>query len=371
MSRDLTAHLSRSGDLSVKVATLLHARLTLAQKRFAERVKASFTRHVTTMLATPLTPWDAWTAWSRYAVDFVQRSLLFWDTLRRRGNQFVAHTRAGLPPVLRFAHEMILDGRTFASPVNYALVRIIPPAGVTVDPGRRDESIPAQRRSRRPVGVQRPSQAAGEVPAGLGDVRARRVWPLHEGAWQDPQPSAYTTEPEIRSGSGRLGDHGARKQPPRASTTATTPTMSPGGTRARPDAVGCDEAWSTIGDLMVPRRMWTSAIVGRRRDGAPWDEGPTRPLAPRSDGPRYRAVVDCIHDPTTSSRTDASAGGMTGMWQGLDPMTGTVAIVLWVMHGVPPDIHVFIEVAGRWIEGCADRPQPREEHVRSLHDALA
>ena len=42
--------------------------------------------------------------------------------------------RAGLPPVLHFDYETVVDGRTLARPVNYALVRIMPPEGVTVDP---------------------------------------------------------------------------------------------------------------------------------------------------------------------------------------------------------------------------------------------
>jgi len=137
MSSDSTAHLSRAHDLSMKIARVFQTRLGLAQERFAERVRASFSRHAAPLVGKPVTAWDAWTAWSSYAADFVQRSVLFWDTLRRRGNQFVEHTRAGLPPVLRFAHEMILDARMFTRPVNYALVRIVPPAGVTVDPGRR------------------------------------------------------------------------------------------------------------------------------------------------------------------------------------------------------------------------------------------
>ena len=33
--------------------------------------------------------------------------------------------------------ELVLDGRTFERPVNYALVRIAPPEGITIDPGRR------------------------------------------------------------------------------------------------------------------------------------------------------------------------------------------------------------------------------------------
>jgi pimeloyl-ACP methyl ester carboxylesterase len=39
--------------------------------------------------------------------------------------------------VLRFKYETVLDGRTLERPVNYALVRIIPPDGVSVDPQKR------------------------------------------------------------------------------------------------------------------------------------------------------------------------------------------------------------------------------------------
>ena len=72
----------------------------------------------------------------RYLTDVAQRSLIFWDTLRQRGNQFVAHQKAGLPPVLHFDYETILDARTFEQPVNYALLRIVPPKGVKVDATR-------------------------------------------------------------------------------------------------------------------------------------------------------------------------------------------------------------------------------------------
>ncbi|HEX7271420.1 MAG TPA: DUF3141 domain-containing protein, partial [Casimicrobiaceae bacterium] len=69
--------------------------------------------------------------------DLTQRSVLFWDTMRQRGNAFVEHTAEGLRPVLHFKYEIVLDARKFARAVNYALVRIIPPEGVTVDPKRR------------------------------------------------------------------------------------------------------------------------------------------------------------------------------------------------------------------------------------------
>jgi pimeloyl-ACP methyl ester carboxylesterase len=64
-----------------------------------------------------------------YAVDATQRSILFWDTMRRAGNAFVEHEKDGCPPVLVFEWEMLVDGRTLPRPCNYALVRILPPAG--------------------------------------------------------------------------------------------------------------------------------------------------------------------------------------------------------------------------------------------------
>ena len=64
-----------------------------------------------------------------YAIDAAQRLLLFWDVMREAGNNFVAHERAGCPPVLVFDYQTVVDGRTLARPVNYALVRITPPEG--------------------------------------------------------------------------------------------------------------------------------------------------------------------------------------------------------------------------------------------------
>jgi pimeloyl-ACP methyl ester carboxylesterase len=72
-----------------------------------------------------------------YWVDACQRTVLFWDVLRKRGNQAIEHYRAGKPPVLVFEYEMVLDGRQLERPVNYALVRIKPEAGETTDPKKR------------------------------------------------------------------------------------------------------------------------------------------------------------------------------------------------------------------------------------------
>ncbi|RDJ10542.1 DUF3141 domain-containing protein [Rhizobium grahamii] len=72
-----------------------------------------------------------------YALDAAQRSVLFWDVMRKRGNQYRAHAEATAPHVLSFTPEIVLDGRSLEKPVNYALVRIIPPTGTEVDETRR------------------------------------------------------------------------------------------------------------------------------------------------------------------------------------------------------------------------------------------
>jgi pimeloyl-ACP methyl ester carboxylesterase len=72
-----------------------------------------------------------------YAVDAVQRSVLFWDVMRQRGNQYREHLAESVPHVLDFKAELVVDGRKLERPVNYCLARIIPPAGVEIDVTRR------------------------------------------------------------------------------------------------------------------------------------------------------------------------------------------------------------------------------------------
>ncbi|MFZ5570751.1 MAG: DUF3141 domain-containing protein [Thermodesulfobacteriota bacterium] len=62
-------------------------------------------------------------AWE-YAQDAFQRSVLYWDLMRRRGNTYLEHLVKGQPPVLVFQYEIIMDGRDFPRPVNYALAQI-------------------------------------------------------------------------------------------------------------------------------------------------------------------------------------------------------------------------------------------------------
>ena len=62
-----------------------------------------------------------------YWVDAWQRSILLLDVLRQRGNNCVEHNARKAPNVLSFEAELVLDGRSLPRPVNYGLVRIVPP----------------------------------------------------------------------------------------------------------------------------------------------------------------------------------------------------------------------------------------------------
>ena len=72
-----------------------------------------------------------------YAVDAAQRNLLFLDVMRQRGNQYREHVAETVPHVLDFKVELVVDGRQLDKPVNYCLVRIIPPTRVEIAPTRR------------------------------------------------------------------------------------------------------------------------------------------------------------------------------------------------------------------------------------------
>jgi pimeloyl-ACP methyl ester carboxylesterase len=128
--------ISRSLDNSARLGKVLHQRTKRALEQLHERARHAVERHVAAA-ATPQLPWQAWVSGAEYAVDFAQRSVLFWDALRQRGNNFIDHERQGLPPLLHFEHEMVMDGRWLDRPVNYALLRILPPAAMQVDPKRR------------------------------------------------------------------------------------------------------------------------------------------------------------------------------------------------------------------------------------------
>ncbi|MBV8838163.1 MAG: DUF3141 domain-containing protein, partial [Alphaproteobacteria bacterium] len=72
-----------------------------------------------------------------YMADAAQRSVLFFDVMRQRGNQYHAHLAETAPHVLDYPVELVVDGRTLARPVNYALARVVAPPEFKIDPQRR------------------------------------------------------------------------------------------------------------------------------------------------------------------------------------------------------------------------------------------
>jgi len=111
---NLNQTIDRSLAISRGVTTVLDRRMKDAAAAYVER-----TRRAQASYATPLGPANgmnfqqAWRDWCEYGVDFAQRSVLFWDTIRERGNNWIAHEAAGKPPVLAYRYEVLSDGRRF------------------------------------------------------------------------------------------------------------------------------------------------------------------------------------------------------------------------------------------------------------------
>ncbi|MFZ1952191.1 MAG: DUF3141 domain-containing protein [Pseudolabrys sp.] len=84
-----------------------------------------------------VTPFGLFAPAMEYMVDAAQRSVLFWDVMRQRGNQYREHLAKTVPHVLDYKAELVVDGRTLERPVNYLLVRVTPPAGVEINPKLR------------------------------------------------------------------------------------------------------------------------------------------------------------------------------------------------------------------------------------------
>ena len=132
--------LNKALQLNQEILNVFWGRSTAIGQRYFDAI-----HHAQTAMhdaALPLTqgvtqPQEIFSAACDYMLDSAQRSVLFWDTLHQRGNQFIEREAQGLPSVLRFDYELVMDARTFDKPVNYALARITPPHGVVIDNTRR------------------------------------------------------------------------------------------------------------------------------------------------------------------------------------------------------------------------------------------
>ncbi|MGO2054619.1 MULTISPECIES: DUF3141 domain-containing protein [unclassified Halomonas] len=72
-----------------------------------------------------------------YWRDSVERSVLYLDVMRERGNQYLEHMEQTKPNVLGFDTEVLMDGRTLPRPTNYELLRVLPHEGTEIDLQKR------------------------------------------------------------------------------------------------------------------------------------------------------------------------------------------------------------------------------------------
>jgi pimeloyl-ACP methyl ester carboxylesterase len=101
-----------------------------------------------------------------YTVDTLQRTILFWDVMRQRGNIYLSHLRRGQPPVLVFDYEGVLSGTELERPVNYSLIRILDRRSPQHPDRRQQAAPPAAALDRRdPAGDRRHKpQVAEKAP---------------------------------------------------------------------------------------------------------------------------------------------------------------------------------------------------------------
>ncbi|MEM9049256.1 MAG: DUF3141 domain-containing protein [Pseudomonadota bacterium] len=149
----------------------------LSAKRHAERAMADASAtaaHMTTALSD-LTlslsqrrdPGAMLEAWAGYLTDVMQRSVLTLETLRKSGDNFLAHQAAGEPPLMIYDYETLIDGRDLPRPCNYMLLRLLLPQelrdeGVETDADKRPVLIIDPRAGHGPgIGGFKPDSQAG------------------------------------------------------------------------------------------------------------------------------------------------------------------------------------------------------------------
>lgn len=85
-----------------------------------------------------------------YWRDFFERSILFMDVMRLRGNDMVTMTTVTSANVLMSPIEKIMEGASFATPINYWLARVIPPPELPTDNTKRPYVVQDPRAGRGP-----------------------------------------------------------------------------------------------------------------------------------------------------------------------------------------------------------------------------
>jgi pimeloyl-ACP methyl ester carboxylesterase/tellurite resistance protein len=143
---------------------------------------------------------QAGSEWLREAVDYLvdaaQRQILFFDVMRKRGNQTLEHYQKGKPPVLIFDYDLVVDGRQLERPVNYMLLRIKPERGVGTDPNKRPFVIFDPRAGHGPgIGGMKESSQVG--------IALRNGYPVYFVAFH-PEPEPGQTIADVAWAEGQF-----------------------------------------------------------------------------------------------------------------------------------------------------------------------
>lgn len=142
---------------------------------------------------TPANPW--WAAYD-YAVDTLQRSVLYADVMRQRGNQYQEHITKRHPNVLSMKSELVLDGRELERPVNYGLLRIVPPDDAPTNPLKRPFLVVDPRAGHGPgIGGFKPESEIG--------VAVRAGHPCYFASFL-PQPTETQTVEDVMRAEARF-----------------------------------------------------------------------------------------------------------------------------------------------------------------------
>ncbi len=324
---DATKQVARSYELSTKVTLLYQKRTKLAQEHFGERLSKAYADCAAGLSAKPVAPTDVWSHWYEYATDFAQRSILFWDTLRERGNNFVEHNARG---AAAGAALRLRDGRRRpqARPAGQLRAGAHRPAG-----GRDGRPEAAALRDHRSARRPRPGhrrlqgrlagrrRAARGAPGLFRDLlprsrarpdAARRL--RGRAAVREEGARAASGEPEAgdrRQLPGRLGGDDARRvgsgrhRPDRDQRRADVVLgrRIPGGRRRQPDALRRRHAGRHL--AVVVRGRPGRRHLRRRVSGRELREPATRPTRSGT------STTTCSPTSTPSPRasSSSSAGG--------------------------------------------------------------
>jgi hypothetical protein len=163
--------------------------------------------------------------------------------LRQRGNTYLEQSAKNAPNVLSFPFELVRDGRSLPRPVNYMLVRILPPEGTAIDPAKPPFVVVDPRAGHGPGigGMKHDSEIGVALAAGHACYFI--------GFFPEPMPG-QTIEDVCRAEAAFLEEVAARHPE----------------SDGKPVVVGnCQAGWQTMIAARAPTRACSAHPAGRRR----------------------------------------------------------------------------------------------------------